>query len=87
MVIAVHASECVPAAMQRMTVFVQACACHFFHGLLQSPAINEASLPDESAECRKAMAQYELRDLPGRRLRRWLRCKHSAECGWGCRDN
>ena len=39
-------------------------------GLLQSGAVSGASLPEGHYD---TVAGYELRDLPGRRLRRWPR--------------
>jgi hypothetical protein len=56
-------------------------------GLLQSQAASKASLLDPSSRSHDAVASYELRDLPGRRLRRWLRSENDAKSWWWCWDD
>ena len=46
-----------------------------YGGLLQSAAVSGAPLSDRG----DAVASYELRDLPGRRLRRWPRGARRAD--------
>ena len=57
------------------------------YNLLQSQAATEASLLDPSSRSHGAVASYELHDLPGRRLRRWLRSENEAKSWWWCWDD
>jgi hypothetical protein len=57
------------------------------YDLLQSQAATEASLLDPSSTSHGAVASYELLDLPGRRLRRWLRSEIDVKSWWWCWDD